>query len=81
MRLIAVIVAANFAGGLIAVGLGSVLVVTHSVNYFQAGLILLGVAINMAVGTAIGSRPVPTDVLTGFQHGSAERARRGQPDV
>jgi hypothetical protein len=54
VRLIMVIVGANFAGGVISLGLGSALI-SHSVNYFQAGLVLLGVAINMSVASAIGS--------------------------
>lgn len=84
LRLIMVIVAANFAGGVISLGLGSALI-SHSLNFFQSGLILLGVSINMTVGNAIGvSRRADwpqTPALTGFETESPERARRGQPDV
>ena len=79
VRVIAVIVAANIAGGVISLGLGSALI-GRSLNSFQAGLILLGVAINISVGTALSGQP-PRSPLMGFETGSPERARRGQPDV
>jgi hypothetical protein len=53
-RLIVVIVGANIAGGLITLGLGSALF-SHSVNFLQAGCILLGLALNMSVATALGT--------------------------
>ena len=53
LRLITVIVGANIAGGLITLGVGSALL-SLRINFFQAGLILLGVAINISVATAIG---------------------------
>ena len=56
MRLIIAIVGANIAGALIALGLGSALI-NQSCNYFQAGLMLLGLAINISVGSAAMWKP------------------------
>ena len=54
VRLIAALVGANVAGGLITLGLGSALL-NHSINFLHAGCILLGLALNISVATAIGS--------------------------
>lgn len=56
VRLITIILGANIAGGLISLGLGSALI-SLNVNFFQAGLILLGIAINLSVGTAMTIPP------------------------
>jgi hypothetical protein len=66
LRAILAIVGANIAGGVISLGLGSALL-SQSVNFLQLGLILLGLALNMTIGTAMtmpGRPPLP-----------------GQPDV
>ena len=51
MRLIVAIIGANVAGGLISLGVGSALI-GQSINCLHVGLILLGLAINISVGSA-----------------------------